>query len=91
MIGHGVSSGRRALEGLAFVVGELASLDRLAGAGGQLEQEAQVVQRQQAESEQLVLVDEVADVGAREARAGRAVAALVERAPGRARSGRCGG
>ena len=54
-------------------------LDRRSRACGQVEQEAQVVQAEQPQPEQLLLVDEVADVGAREARAGRAAAALVER------------
>ena len=40
----------------------------------------EVVQRQQPQSEQLVLRHEVAQVGAREARAGRARAALLQRA-----------
>ena len=37
------------------------------------------MQAEEAQAEQLLLVDEVADVGAREARAGRAAAALLER------------
>src|SRR5215218_7908282 len=59
---------------------EAAIDDRTARLSAQLEQEMHVVERQEAQAEQLVLRDEVADVGAREAYAGRARAAVLERA-----------
>src|SRR4051795_9747741 len=68
-----------AVEGLAPVVVEPALLDRPPRARRQFEQEAQIMQRQKAQPEQLVLVDEVADVRAGEARAGWAAAGVVER------------
>src|SRR5439155_6317199 len=48
-------------------------------AGCESEQEPEIMHAQEAESEELVLVHEVADVRAREARAGGAVAVLLER------------
>ena len=45
----------------------------------EIEQEAQIMQAQEAQPENLLLVDEMADVRAAERRARRAVAALVER------------
>ena len=58
---------------------ERAPLDRRPRARGQVEYEAQIMQAEQPQAEHLLLVDEVADVRAREARARRAVAALLER------------
>src|SRR6266478_3587143 len=69
----------KALQCVALVRVERTSRDRLPGAVGELDQEAQVVQCQQPVPEQLVLVDEVAHVRAREGRARRAVAVFAER------------
>ena len=70
----------RSLERLVLPGEELAALDRLSRRGDEIEQEAQIMQAEQPKPEDLLLVDEVADVGAAEARAGRAGAAVVERA-----------
>ena len=55
------------------------AFDRRPCARGQVEQEGQVMQGEQAEPEDLLLVDEVADIGAREAGARGTAAVLVER------------
>ena len=66
-------------ESVALVAGEFPAHDRLARACHEPDQEAQVVQAQQAQAEQLLLVDQVAQVGAAEAAAGRTVATLLQR------------
>ena len=74
--------GRRveALERGRLVGAELAALDRSPRPGGQIEQKSDVVLGQKYQAEQLLLIDEMTEIGAREASAGRAGAALVERA-----------
>src|SRR5438552_12516622 len=59
---------------------EGAALDRLPRGGDEIEQEAEIMQAQQPEPENLLLVDEMADVRAAEAYARRAGTAVVERA-----------
>src|SRR5919106_4138807 len=71
--------GPEAVERGRLVRGELAPLDRCARPGGQIEQKPNVVLGQKYQAEELLLVDEVAQVGAAEARARRARALLRER------------
>src|SRR2546426_2485852 len=66
-------------ERLCLERGQLAGLDRRARARSEPEQEAEIVQGEETKPEQLLLVDEMTDVRAREPGAGGAVAALVER------------
>ena len=47
---------------------ELAALDRPACGGDEVEQEAQIMQAEEAQTEDLLLIDEMADVGAAECR-----------------------
>src|SRR5579875_1279713 len=68
----------RLLERLRLPGQELAALDRLPRAGHEIEQEAQIMQAEQPEPEDLALADQVAEVGAAEAPAGRAPATFVE-------------
>ena len=70
---------------------EGAALDRLPRRRDEIDQEAQIMQAEQPQAENLLLVDEVTDVRAGESRARRAGAARVERAADRGRSGRSGG
>src|SRR5918999_86669 len=63
------------------VRGKLAPLDRCARSGGQIEQEPYVVLGQKYQAKELLLVHEVAEVGAAEAHTGRAGAVLVEGPP----------
>ena len=74
---------RRGPEGL-----ELPALDRCPCVLGQPQDETEIMQTQKAESQDFVLVDEMADVRAREARAGGAVAVVLERTLVARRSGR---
>ena len=80
-VSHGAPVGprRRAVRVSARRTRRAVALDRRARAGRQLEDEAQIVERQQPQPEDLLLVDEVTDVRAREAPAGGARAVLVER------------
>ena len=57
---------REPLERVCAPSCEDAALDRVPRGGGQIEHEAQIMQAEQAETEDLLLVDEVADVRARE-------------------------
>src|SRR5207253_10508110 len=75
----GASCGSKPAERFLLERGERASLDRLPRPRGEVEQEAEVVQAEQPEAEELLLVHEVAQVRAAEARARGARAALVER------------
>jgi RNA polymerase sigma factor (sigma-70 family) len=68
------------VERVRAVGGEPASLDRRPGVRGEVDQEPQIMKAEEAQPEQLLLVDEVTDVRAREALARRAGAALVQRA-----------
>ena len=55
---------RGASSASSFQLQELAALDRRARRGDEVEQEAQIMQAQQPQPEDLVLVHEVPDVGA---------------------------
>src|SRR5438034_10415541 len=72
--------GREAVERVAHERGELAPLDRGPRVGGQVEHEAQIMQAEEPQAEQFLLVDEVADVGAGEARASGTGTVFAERA-----------
>src|SRR5919204_1183024 len=69
-----------AVERGRLVRGELSPLDRRPGAGRQIEQKADVVLGQKYQAEQLLLVQQMTEVGPAEAAASRAPAAVVERA-----------
>src|SRR5689334_18522494 len=80
LVGVTTTGSLRSSERLVLPGEELAALDRLSRRGDEIEQEAQIMQAEQPQPENFLLVDEVADVSAAEARAGRARAVLVERA-----------
>src|SRR5579884_1697560 len=69
----------RSLERLGLPGEELAALDRLPRAGHEIEQEAQIMQAEEPQAEDLPLVDQVAEVRAAEAGAGGTGAARLER------------
>src|SRR5579859_1861726 len=71
---------REPVERIRLPAREGATLDRLPRGGDEIEQEAQIMQAQQPQAENLLLVDEMADVRARELCARRAPAVGVERA-----------
>src|SRR5256885_2077891 len=58
---------------------EAAAFDRLSCGGDEVDHEAQIMQAQQTEAEDLLLIDQVPDVRAGEAGARRAAAVSVER------------
>src|SRR5579864_6576918 len=70
---------REPVERVRLPACEGATFDRLSRGGDEIEQEAKIMQAQEPQAEDLLLVDEMADVGARELRACRARAALVQR------------
>src|SRR5512146_2120935 len=70
----------RSFERLVLPCEELTALDCLSRSGDEIEQEAQIMQAEQPQPEDFLLVHEVPDVRAAEAGAGRARAALLERA-----------
>src|SRR5262245_46901269 len=70
---------RDPLQSFALVVRETPFQNRLPRARGQVEQETEIMQAQEPQPEQLALVDEMAQVGAREALAGGARAILGQR------------
>src|SRR5512146_152837 len=69
----------RSFERLVLPCEELTALDCLSRSGHEIEQEAQIMQAEQPQPEDFLLVHQVADVRAAEARARRARAALLER------------
>src|SRR5579864_7106368 len=70
---------REPLERVRLPAREGATFDRLSRGGDEIEQEAQIMQAEESQAENLLLVDEMADVRARELRARRAAAIGVER------------
>src|SRR6266511_3476064 len=70
-----------AVEGRRLVRGELTSLDRRPRPSRQVEQESDVVLRQKYQAEELLLVDQMAQVRTAEAATRRTGAILVQRLP----------